>query len=219
MKTNTVRLVLLASLIAPILPGCSVGRSAYYSAESAIGRQKRDIFVSRVKATRDDQELAKQQFKTTLERFQDVTSFKGGELEAKYKKLNTSYNQCQDRANAVTKRIKSVEQVASDMFKEWADENGQISNADLRRENEKKLDASKDRYRELLALMHKSEARMQPVLRTFNDTVLTLKHDLNAAAVASLQGTAVGIDADVTALIKDMDASIAEADAFVKQMK
>ena len=67
--------------------------------------------------------------------------------------------------------------------------------------------------------MHKSEAKMQPVLTAFHDQVLFLKHNLNAQAVASLQSTAAGIDKDVQALIKDMEASINEANDFIKQMK
>jgi hypothetical protein len=59
---------------------------------------------------------------------------------------------------------------------------------------------------------------MAPVLAAFKDTVLVLKHDLNAQAVASLQGTVVEIERDVEALIDDMEASIAEADRFVAGM-
>jgi hypothetical protein len=49
--------------------------------------------------------------------------------------------------------------------------------------------------------------------------VLFLKHNLNAAAISSLQTTAGGIESDVQQLVRDMEASIAEADAFIKQLK
>jgi hypothetical protein len=49
--------------------------------------------------------------------------------------------------------------------------------------------------------------------------VLYLKHNLNAAAISSLSGTATQIDADVQSLIKDMQASIKEADDFIGTMK
>jgi hypothetical protein len=57
------------------------------------------------------------------------------------------------------------------------------------------------------------------VLRAFNDQVLYLKHNLNAAAIASLQDTAVQIDKDVSALVADMEKSINEANAFVANME
>lgn len=196
--------------------GC---KTTYYSVMEKFGKEKRDILVSRVKDARNEQEAAKQQFKTTLERFQEVTNFQGGELEAKYKKLSAEYDRCKDRADEVSSKIAKVESVASDMFSEWSKENKEYTDPEKRRTSEKLLGETRDRYQQLIALMKKSEQKMQPVLAKFHDNVLFLKHNLNAAAITSLQGTAGQIETDVQALIKDMEASIAEADAFMKQMK
>jgi hypothetical protein len=59
---------------------------------------------------------------------------------------------------------------------------------------------------------------MNPVLAAFKDQVLFLKHNLNAQAIASLGSTATQIEGDVARLIKEMEASIGEADDFIKQM-
>ena len=59
---------------------------------------------------------------------------------------------------------------------------------------------------------------MGPVLDSFRDHVLFLKHNLNAQAVASLQGELGGIESDVGRLIREMEASIAEAQSFIQQM-
>ena len=196
--------------------GC---KSAYYATWEKLGWAKRDILVDRVKDARDDQDAAKKQFKTTLERFQEVTNFQGGDLEAKYNKLKSEYDACAGRVNDVKKRIASVESVANDMFAEWKDELKQYQSDELRKSSEQKLNETKDRYNQLITVMKKAEGKMDPVLKRFNDQVLYLKHNLNAQAIASLQTTAAGINTDVTALIKDMEASIAEADDFIKQMK
>jgi hypothetical protein len=66
--------------------------------------------------------------------------------------------------------------------------------------------------------MRRSESRMQPVLDTFRDQVLYLKHNLNLSAIASLEGEAAIIETNVDALIEDMNRSIAEADAFLGAM-
>ena len=199
-----------------LLVGC---KSANYAFWEKFGYEKRDILVSRVEDAKGSQEKAKEQFKTTMERFQELTNFQGGELEAKYKKLSSEYESCKSRAETVSERIDSVESVANDMFKEWKQELGQYQNPELRKNSEQKWNESKARYQQLIDLMHKSEAKMQPVLTAFHDQVLFLKHNLNAQAVASLQSTAAGIDKDVQALIKDMEASISEANAFIAQMK
>jgi hypothetical protein len=188
------------------------------SAAAQLGWAKRDILVDRVKDARDDQEEAKKQFKTTLERFQEVTNFQGGDLEAKYKKLNGEYEDSVGAAEDVSKRIAAVESVANDMFKEWQEEIRQYSNAELRRSSEEKLRDTRQRYNQLIGVMKQAEGKMKPVLAAFKDQVLYLKHNLNAQAVSSLQATAAGIEADVGRLIADMEKSIAEANAFISQM-
>lgn len=208
--------VLSAALVLLLVGGC---KSAYYGTWSKLGWEKRDILVDRVEDAKTDQEKAKEQFKTTMERFQELTNFQGGDLEATYKKLNKDYENCVSRANALSKQIESVDTVATDMFKEWKKELDQYDNAQLRKSSEEKLASTKEKYGQLLASMKKSEASMQPVLKAFHDQVLYLKHNLNAAAISSLSETARGIDADVKKLIADMEASIAESNAFIGQMK
>jgi ElaB/YqjD/DUF883 family membrane-anchored ribosome-binding protein len=154
-----------------------------------------------------------------MERFQELTNYQGGDLEAKYKKLNSEYERCKSRADAVTAQIADVDETANDLFKEWKQELDKYDNADLRSKSEAQLNESKQRYGELITVMRKSESKMQPVLKAFNDQVLFLKHNLNASAIASLKTTATQIDSDVQALIKDMEASINEANEFISQMK
>nr|MBX2850722.1 DUF2959 domain-containing protein [Phycisphaeraceae bacterium] len=43
-------------------------------------------------------------------------------------------------------------------------------------------------------------------------------HNLNAQAIASIQGTAEGIQNDIQSLISEMQKSIDEANAFINQM-
>ena len=202
-------------LVLLVLVGCS---STYYAAWEKLGYEKRDILVSRIKSANKDQEAAKKQFQTTLEKFQDVTGFKGGDLEAEYKKLNGSYEDCVSRVDAVSKRIASVEKVAKDMFDEWQTELGQYSDQSRRRASEQMLNDTKVKYEKLIAVMKQAEKRMQPVLTVFHDQVLFLKHNLNAAAIASLKETSAGIEQDVSKLIADMNASINEANTFISQM-
>jgi hypothetical protein len=198
------------------LGGC---RSAYYSAWDKLGWAKRDILVDRVKDAKEDQQAAKKQFQSALEQFQAVTNYQGGELESKYKKLNKEYEASEARANDVRKRIASVDQVAQDLFAEWSKELGEYNEPKLRQSSEQKLRETKERYGQMYAAMKNAESKMDPVLKTFKTQVLYLKHNLNAAAIASLQTQVGEIQGDVGKLIADMDASIREADAFIGQMK
>lgn len=193
-------------------------QSVYYDVMEGFGRQKRHILTDRIEASRDEQKAAQEQFQTTLERFRAAADFDGGDLEDLYDELSDELEASEARAEAVRARIRSIEDVAEDLFEEWEDEAGQISSADLRRRSEARLRETRARYAALLAAMKRAEARMDPVLVAFRDRVLFLKHNLNARAVASLEDDVVSIESDVTRLLADMDASIREAEAFLAAM-
>jgi hypothetical protein len=119
----------------------------------------------------------------------------------------------------VTKRIDNVDKVAQAMFTEWQSELDQYTDANLKANSAKQLDESRQKYAQLLTSMRTSEASMKPVLDKFHDCVLSLKHNLNAAAIGSLSTTAAGIDGNVQELIKKMDSSIDEANQFIDHLK
>ena len=59
---------------------------------------------------------------------------------------------------------------------------------------------------------------MTPVLKSFQDQVLFLKHNLNARAIGSLKGTTVNIQGDVADLTASINASMAEADSLIQSL-
>jgi hypothetical protein len=202
-----------AALLA--LPGC---RSAYYGAMEALGQHKRDILVDRVEEARDGQQEAVETFVDALERFRTVAGFRGGELGRVYDELSDELESCEERAEAVHERVDAIESVAEDLFDEWKGELDQYTNPDLRRQSEKTLGETRQRYGELIGAMHRAEKTMEPVLVAFRDQVLFLKHNLNAQAIASLQGNVAALEGDVAELVRDMQAAIAEANEFVRAM-
>ncbi len=197
------------------LTGCT---SLYYEAMEKIGKEKRDILMQRIVDSKKDQEAAAKQFKTTLEAFQDVTGFEGGNLEKTYKKLNGEFEDAESRAKQLSDRIKSIDQVSSDLFKEWATELGKIQDATLRSRSQRLMRDTRLRNQQYLARMKQTERKMQPVLQAFRDQVLFLKHNLNASAIGSLKTTATKLDGDVSLLMADIQGSIKEADAFIQTL-
>ena len=209
-------------LLAPLAGLCSCEWAAeklFVSSMEALGKEKRDILARRVSESREDQEKAKEQFKTTLEAFQELTGFDGGDLEKTYKRLDKEYQRSESRANRVRERIDGIERVARSMFREWDQEISEISSNDLRAKSRRLLEDTQSRYDELIAKMKSAEGKMEPVLAAFRDQTLFLKHNLNAQAIQSLSDVAVEIDDDVAALIADIEASIAEADEFVESLE
>ena len=207
---------LIALTLVLLFAGCS---SVYYDAMEKVGIHKRDIMVDRVEKMRDSQQDTKEQFASALERFRSVLKVEGGDLEDKYRELKAELQRSEDQAEEVRERIAAVEDVSEALFVEWQGELSQYSSASLRRSSEQKLKQTRTHYGKLIGAMKRAEAKIDPVLNPLRDQVLYLKHNLNARAIASLQSELGSIEADVSRLIKEMEASIKEADRFIGALK
>jgi len=212
---NNIRRLVLPLLIV-LLAGCS---STYYGAMEKMGYAKRDILVTRVEKAQTAQEDAKEQFADALQSFLAVTKIDGGELKLKYDELNTQLQDCETRAEEVNDRISAIDDVATALYEEWGLELDQYSNQKLRSQSKQQLNSTRVRYGELMTVMRRAASRMEPILATFRDQVLFLKHNLNAQALRSLDGTSRELQGDIADLIRDMEKSISEAESFIREMK
>ncbi|MBA3965877.1 MAG: DUF2959 domain-containing protein [Nitrospirales bacterium] len=196
--------------------GC---QSVYYDAMEKIGYHKRDLMVSDVEKARDAQQEAKEQFKSALDQFTKTLNIEGGELQDKYDVLNTEYERSEAKAQAVRDRIASVEDVSEALFEEWETELKEYSSTALRKNSQKQLTQTRTQYAQLIKAMKRAESKMEPVLVKFKDQVLFLKHNLNAQTIASLKSELVSVEGNIASLIKELNASIKEADAFIASME
>jgi SMC interacting uncharacterized protein involved in chromosome segregation len=206
----------LSSFLVVVLAGC---QSMYYGAMEKAGFHKRDIMIDRVESAQEAQTDAKEQFESALEQYQSIIKIQDQDLAERYDKLNGEYGDSKAAAELVSDRINSVEDVSDALFDEWEDEIELYSNANLKRQSEAKLSQTKKQYQKLIKAMRNAEERMEPVLQVFQDQVLFLKHNLNARAIDSLQGELSNISTEVAQLIKEMEKSIAESEAFISSLK
>jgi hypothetical protein len=198
------------------LTGC---KSTYYAVWEKLGKEKRDLLRDNVQKARDEQEVAKTEFKDALTRLRELTGFEGGKLETAYRQVEKDYNRCKDRAESIRDRVNKIEGIADDLFAEWEKELGAYSSESLRSASRARLTETKQRFAELRTALRRSTASMEPVLAKLKDQTLFLKHNLNAEAIGSLKGEVVSIDADVQRLLVEMNASIAQAEQFMKGLQ
>ena len=211
----TLILVSLALLPLP-LSGCA---SASIAAKEAFGYAKREQLVIAVEKAQTDQQEAKVQFESALEEFLSLAEVKPSKLESAYRSLKKELERSESKADDVHSRIRTIENVASALFKEWDAELDKYSSPELRRASEAQLNETRARYSHLLTVMQQAEGTMEPVLAVFRDQVLFLKHNLNAQAIASLESTFGRLQSDIGTLVAEMERSIAEADAFIRNME
>lgn len=205
----------LAGVLFVVISGC---QSMYYGAMEKVGYHKRDIMVDRVEEVSEAQEDAKEQFASALDSYQQLIKIEDQDLLDKYNSLNDEFEESREAAEKVSERINAVEDVSEALFEEWEEELALYTNASLKKQSAKKLSTTKQKYAQLMKSMRRAETKMAPVLNALQDQVLFLKHNLNARAIDSLKGELKTIETDVAKLIKEMEKSIAESEAFIAEL-
>lgn len=195
--------------------GC---QSVYYATMEKFGVEKRDLLKKAVVSARDSQEEAAKGFKNALTKLREIYTVNGGDLEKNYDRLKSDYENAESGAETVGKRIKTMDQVAGDLFAEWEKEITEFTNPTYASNSRRQLNETRTRYQQLAASVKSAEASMEPVLKQLKEQVLYLKHNLNAAAIGALRGEASSIQLDITRLIDQMNGSIQQADAFIKTL-
>lgn len=178
-------------------------------------KEPRDVLVDRVEDARDSQQAAAEEFRDALTEFKAVVALPESELERQYNRLSAAFERSKKAADEINRRVDRVVSASNRLLDEWRDELDDYNDPSLRRLAEQQFDQTRDHATRLIASMREIENRMQPVLASFQDQVLYLKHNLNLSAIASLEGEAQVIETNVDLLIADMNRSIAEADAFI----
>lgn len=207
---------LLGSCLMLLLCSCS---SMYYNTMEKVGIHKRDILADRVKEARDAQDETKKQFVSALEQFKTVVNFQGGDLERQYDRLNGTLKKSEAGAKTVRDRIAAVEDVSDALFREWKGEIRQYSSDSLRQASQKKYNATREKYGDLIDAMRRAESKLEPALAPLRDQVLFMKHNLNAKAIAGLSSEVQDVQSNVDRLVKEMEAAISEADQFIEALK
>ncbi len=205
----------LLVLLALVVAGC---QSMYYATMEKFGVEKRDILKSSVEKARDSQDKAAGEFKDALTRLRAMYAVNAGDLESQYDKLKDEYADAESGAETVRKRIRDMDQVASDLFAEWEKEIGQFNNPTYASNSRRQLNETRAKYQQLAVSLKAAEASMQPVLSQLKDQVLYLKHNLNAAAIGALRGEATRIETDISRLIDQMNTSVRQADEFIQTL-
>ena len=196
--------------------GCS---SLYYAGLEKVGIPKRDLLSRRVERARDAQEDTKKQVGSALDRFRATVHVAGSDLEQSYDSLRNELTKTEKRAEELNERVDEVESVAEALFDEWEDELDQYKRPELRADSQRRLADTRRSYTPMIKSMRRAQKKVEPVLDAFREVVLALKHQLNARALAGMQGELANVEREVDALVDEMNTSIREAGRFLNSLE
>ncbi len=216
MNFSSLRLSITALLLVFGLSSCS---SIYYSFWETFGKHKRDLLREHIELSREDQIEVKGDFQDALEVLRATYPLPDSDLQDRYDTLKYAYEEAEDSAEDLRKRISSLNRIAQDLFEEWADEAQSMNNSSLRRKSLVSLNQMERGYEGLYRSLLDSEERLDPVLNELRDHVLFLKHNLNSTALGALQVEASNIERDISGLVAKIEETIADTDSFLQTLE
>lgn len=219
MKFYKITGLLLVPAIALSSLGCQRAYySAYYKFWESLGREKRDLLVSELAKTNDEQDGLKKQLAGTLQRIRTQYRFDEGSVGKTYDSLSSDYQEADRRSKALHERVDAVRHIAEDLFREWKREANQIDDAPMRNASLSNLELSQAHFSATSAQLAEVEKKIQPVMKQMQNHVYFLKHELNARAVGSLETKLKSMAPEIEQLIRSLEQSIGTAKQFEKDM-
>jgi DNA repair exonuclease SbcCD ATPase subunit len=152
----------------------------------------------------DSIKSAKQQLQKTMDAYNAVLAPDVKDRRDAYKTLQKEMATSEKRRADVTERSTEMNAEADKLFKNWEGSTAAIQSSDLRQRSEQRLKRTQDRFAELRQTGQKAQDIYAPMMKTLQDQVTYLGHDLNPGAVASLKPDADKLNAQA----KDLYAAI-----------
>jgi len=176
---------------------------------------KRDVLVRRIQHVQSAQGEARYQLSSALESLRTISQVEPGHLREKHAELDAQYKNGSERARDLRRRLPAVDTAAGILFKEWEKELSLYQSPALRSQSEQQLVTTRARYAEFIRTQQAILAQIDPVLVSFRDQVLVIKHGLNPETRNELDATLRSLREQLSGLIQSIDESTRAADAFI----
>ena len=162
---------------------------------------------------------AKLQLLKTMDVYNTLMSEAAADRKGAYKKLQQEIATTTERRATIVTRASDVDLEAEALFKGWSDSLAAIGDPALRQRSEQRLATTKAHLAEIRNVGQKAAEVYGPVMKTLDDQVTYLGHDLNAAAVASLKPDAAKLNTEVQELGKRIDETITTANEAIAALE
>ncbi len=161
---------------------------------------------------------AKQQLQKTMDAYNAVLAPDVKDRRDDYKTLQKEMATSEKRRADVTARSTEMNAEADKLFKSWEGSTAAIQSPDLRQRSEQRLKRTQDRFAELRQTGQQAQGIYAPMMKTLQDQVTYLGHDLNPGAVASLKPDADKLNAQAKDLYAAIDRVTDAASANVARL-
>jgi hypothetical protein len=162
---------------------------------------------------------ARLQLTKTLDVYNSLMADDAKDRKKLYNNLQKEMANTEKRRAKIREESAKMGQAANTLFGQWANSAAAIESPDLRQKSEDRLEATKASYAEIGTVAGKAAEVYEPFMKALQDQVTFLGHDLNAAAIASLEPEAAKINEQARKLIKGIDDTITTANKNIGALR
>ncbi len=161
---------------------------------------------------------AKLQLQKTMDAYNAVLAPDAKDRRDAYKKLQKEMATAEKKRADVSTRSGEMNAEADKLFKDWQGSTAAISDPDLRRRSEQRLTTAKERFGEIRTAGQSASALYTPFMKSLQDQVTFLGHDLNPSAVATLKPNAEKLNAQAQELYAAIDKTTSAANSNISRL-
>jgi chromosome segregation ATPase len=161
----------------------------------------------------------KMQLQKTMDVYNALLSDDAKNMKSNYKKLQSEMESTEKKRGDIKLRADEMNSEATNLFKTWADSTAAIENTDLRKRSEERLAKTKASFAEIGTVGQKAVDIYGPLMKTLQDQVTYLGHDLNAQAIQSLKQDAAKVNEKAQALMKSIDDTISVTNKNINDLR
>jgi hypothetical protein len=172
-------LIALLAVVSACVAGC---RSDFSPSFEAFSRNRLAVLAHNMESTRDSQNEASQQVTATVQAIKR-DAWTGADPAQAYDQIRRLEAACDTRIRSARARLKLVQSSGDDFFGQWAKENTEYQDKDLRESSRQNRLRVKADYDAAIAQMKQADAATEPAITAIRDQVLFLKHHRNSPAV------------------------------------
>jgi hypothetical protein len=161
---------------------------------------------------------ARMQLQKTVEAYNAVLAPDVKDRRDAYKKLQKEMATADKKRAEVTTRAGEMNAEADKLFKSWEASTAAITDADLRRRSEQRLTTLKQRSSAIREAGQSGSELYGRFMKSLQDQVTFLGHDLNPGAVAALKPDADKLNAQAKELFAAIDKTTAAANENISKL-
>jgi hypothetical protein len=204
----------LAVLVLAGLPACGVVNDLI---KGKSGPADVDDLVASVERVHKELDTSKGAMLAAVQGLQAITApdFQGDAAKA-HKELVGVVEDSEDQADDLRNAIEKMQAEAVPVFDQWTKDLEAYSNPEMRQRSQARLAAARERYDAVVAAVEPVLIEYEAFNQSLRDHVLFLKHDMNPAALATIQDDVRSVAKDAASLDGRFNSGRAAAMAYIE---